>query len=196
MYDWKTTDIWTAVARFDLKYNQIYEQLYKNGVPLSEQRLCQPYGDDQRKSLDQFRALEYETWERVLQRVHGVNFGNIYCRTSVLGMIKTEKPNGMTWQEYTVFLLESLGLYVPELRDHYYHKIKAFFKWYEGKKGISIKFNPKLKIEPKITEIVYCFCFAVGRRYCIPITLLKPMNKIIGEIIIIFNFTFSLTFLS
>ncbi len=138
LYDWKTTDIWTAVAKLDLKYNHIYEQLYKNGVPLSEQRLCQPYGDDQRKSLDQFRALEYETWERLLQRVHGVNFGNIYCRTSVLGMIKTEKPESMTWQEYTVFLLESLGLYVPELRDHYYRKIKAFFNWYENKKGIPI----------------------------------------------------------
>lgn len=138
MYDWKTTDIWTAISKFDLKFNQIYEQLYKNGVPLSEQRLCQPYGDDQRKSLDQFRALEYETWERVLRRVHGVNFGNIYCRTSVLGMIKTEKPEGMSWQEYTVFLLESLGLYVPELRDHYYYKIKAFFTWYETKKGIPV----------------------------------------------------------
>lgn len=32
--------------------------MYKNGVPLSEQRLCQPYGDDQRKGLDQFRSLE------------------------------------------------------------------------------------------------------------------------------------------
>lgn len=30
MYDWKTTDIWTAISKFDLKFNQIYEQLYKN----------------------------------------------------------------------------------------------------------------------------------------------------------------------
>ena len=54
-------------------------------------------------------------------------------------MTKTEKPEGMTWQEYTVFLLESLGLYVPELRDHYYRKITAFIKWYTDKKGITIK---------------------------------------------------------
>ena len=63
--------------------------MYKNGVSIHEQRLCQPYGDDQRKGLDQFKALEYETWEKVLNRVHGVNFGNIYCRTSLLGNIKT-----------------------------------------------------------------------------------------------------------
>lgn len=137
LYDWKTEDDWTAVFRLNLKYNQIYEQMYKNGLSIYEQRLCQPYGDDQKNGLNQFKALEYGTWEKVLNRVHGVNFGNIYCRTSVLGFMKTEKPEGMSWQQYTVFLLESLGLYVPELRDHYYIKIKGFLKWYEKKAGIT-----------------------------------------------------------
>lgn len=136
LYDWKVEDDWTAVFKFNLKYNDIYEQMYKNGLSIYEQRLCQPYGDDQKNGLNQFKALEYETWEKVLNRVHGVNFGNIYCRTSVLGFMKTEKPKEMSWQQYTVFLLESLGLYVPELRDHYYIKIKNFLKWYEKKLGI------------------------------------------------------------
>lgn len=137
LYDWATEDDWTAVAKFDLKFNQIYELMYKNGLSIHEQRLCQPYGDDQRNGLDQFRYLESETWEKVLSRVHGVNFGNIYCRTSLLGNINSEKPNGMSWEQYAVFLLESLGLYAPELRDHYYKKIKTFFKWYE-KNGIQV----------------------------------------------------------
>lgn len=137
MYDWTTEDDWTAVARLDLKFNWIYELMYKNGLSIHEQRLCQPYGDDQRNGLDQFRALEPETWEKVLNRVHGVNYGNIYCRTALLGNIKSEKPDGMTWEQYSVFLLESLGLYAPELRDHYYRKIKTFLKWYE-KKGITV----------------------------------------------------------
>lgn len=136
LYDWLTEDDWTAIFRLNLKYNEIYEQMYKNGLSIHEQRLCQPYGDDQKNGLNQFKTLEYDTWEKVLNRVHGVNFGNIYCRTSVLGFMKTEKPDSMTWQQYTVFLLESLGLYVPELRDHYYRKIKNFLKWYEKKAGI------------------------------------------------------------
>ncbi|MBT9150688.1 MAG: Sulfate adenylyltransferase subunit 2 [candidate division WS2 bacterium] len=131
IYDWRTEDIWGAVSKDNLLFNQIYELLYKNGVKISQQRLCQPYGDDQRSSLDQFRVLEPETWEKVLNRVEGVNFGNIYCRTSLLGNIKSEKPASMTWQQYAVFLLESLGLYVPEVRDHYYRKIKKFIEWYE-----------------------------------------------------------------
>lgn len=149
MYDWRTEDIWTAVSKFNLRYNKIYELMYKNGVSIYEQRLCQPYGDDQRKGLDQFRALEPETWEKVLRRVEGVNFGNIYCRTSLLGNIKSEKPDSMTWQQYAVFLLESLGLYAPELRDHYYRKIKTFLNWYE-KQGIKLEDIPDeadLKLE-------------------------------------------------
>ena len=138
IYDWETQDDWIAVAKLDLKFNEIYELMYKNGVSIHEQRLCQPYGDDQRNGLDQFRSLEPETWEKVLNRVHGVNFGNIYCRTSLLGNIKSEKPNDMTWQQYTVFLLESLGLYAPELRDHYVTKIKTFMKWYKEKEGVGL----------------------------------------------------------
>lgn len=135
LYDWRTEDDWIAVAKFDLKFNQIYELMYKNGVSIHEQRLCQPYGDDQRKGLDQFRSLEPETWEKVLNRVEGVNFGNIYCRTSLLGNIKSEKPDIMTWEQYAVFLLESLGLYAPEVRDHYHTKIRTFMEWYE-KEGL------------------------------------------------------------
>lgn len=145
LYDWETEDDWIAVSKFDLKFNEIYELMYKNGLSIHEQRLCQPYGDDQRNGLDQFKALEYETWEKVLNRVHGVNFGNIYCRTSLLGNIKTEKPEGMTWEEYTVFLLESIGLYAPELRDHYYRKIRTFLSWYEKEEGLKVEDVPDIE---------------------------------------------------
>ena len=136
LYDWRTEDDWTAVAKLNLLFNPIYELMYKNGLSLYEQRLCQPYGDDQRKGLDQYRTLEPETWEKVLNRVEGVNFGNIYCRTSLLGNIKSEKPDSLTWEQYAVFLLESIGMYAPEVRDHYHTKIKTFLQWYE-KEGIS-----------------------------------------------------------
>lgn len=132
IYDWAVEDVWGYVATEDLPYNQVYEQLWKNGVPLSEQRICQPFGDDQRNGLDQFRRIEPETWEKVLNRVSGVNFGNIYARTSLLGNFDSEKPEHLSWQEYAVFLLESVGLYSPELRDHYTDKITTFIDWYEN----------------------------------------------------------------
>jgi len=132
VYDWTVEDVWGYVSKHDLPYNQVYEQLYKNGVPLTDQRICQPFGDDQRNGLDQFRRIEPETWERVLNRVSGVNFGNIYARTSLLGNFHSEKPDHLSWEEYAVFLLESVGLYSPMLRDHYTGKIRTFIDWYDS----------------------------------------------------------------
>ena len=150
IYDWRTEDIWGAVSKLNLKFNYIYELMYKNGVSIYEQRLCQPYGDDQKNGLDQFKALEYETWGKVLNRVNGVNFGNIYCKTTALGNIKSCKPDFMSWQEYTVFLLESIGIYNNDLMRHYYKKIKKFMMWHKTKYGIEIKDIPDtadLKLE-------------------------------------------------
>ena len=143
IYDFRVEDIWGAVSKLDLKYNKIYDLMYKNGVSLSDQRICQPYGDDQRKGLAQFKALEYETWEKVLSRVNGVNFGNIYCRTTALGDFKSSKPSFMTWQQYTVFLLESIGLYNRDLMMNYYRKIKKFMIWYRKKYGVDFDQIPE-----------------------------------------------------
>lgn len=143
IYDFKVEDVWGTVSKMDFSYNQIYELMYKNGLNIHLQRICQPYGDDQKNGLDQFRALEYETWEKVLSRVNGVNFGNIYCRTTALGNIKSCKPRFMKWQEYAVFLLESIGIYNKDLMLHYYDKIKKFISWYEKKDGITISDIPE-----------------------------------------------------
>ncbi len=48
----------------------------------------------------------------------------------------------MTWQEYTVFLLESIGIYNRDLMLHYYKKIKKFMIWYKNKYGVEIKDIP------------------------------------------------------
>lgn len=54
----------------------------------------------------------------------------------------------MTWEQYAVFLLESLGLYAPELRDHYYKKVKTFLVWYEKNENLNeIPDTNDLKLE-------------------------------------------------
>ena len=157
LYDWATADVWGIVSKLDLKFNEIYELMYKNGLSIHEQRLCQPYGDDQRNGLDQFKSLEAETWEKVLKRVNGVNFGNIYARTSLLGNLKTEKPDSITWEQYAVYLLESIRIYAPELEDHYYRKIKTFMSWHDDKENVTLenipdKADKKLESKKKVAS--------------------------------------------
>lgn len=133
IYDWRTEDIWGAVAKFDLMFNEIYELMNKNGVSIHQQRLCQPFGFDQRQGLDQFKAIEPDTWEKLLNRVSGCNLGAIYCRTELLGHIKSSKPSHMSWEEYAMFLLESIGIYCPEIMEHYVEKIERVIYWHEKK---------------------------------------------------------------
>ena len=138
IYDYKTEDVWIATFNNNFEYNYVYELMYKNGLGIHQQRLCQPFGDDQKNGLDQYRAIEAENWDKLLKRVAGVNFGNIYCRTSALGNIKSEKPQHLTWQEWALYLLESIGIYNKKLEKHYAIKIKKFFKYWEEKCGCSL----------------------------------------------------------
>ncbi|EAF1403344.1 DUF3440 domain-containing protein [Listeria monocytogenes] len=142
IYDFSVEDIWGVTSQYDFQMNHIYELMWKNGTPLKDQRICQPYGFQQRQGLDQFAALEPETWRKVVNRVSGANLGNIYAKTSLLGHNGTEKPENMTWQEYTVFLLESLGLYAPLLRDHYYRKIKILMTYYKKNFDMNLEDMP------------------------------------------------------
>lgn len=154
IYDWCTEDIWHAVSRFDLSFNEVYEMLWKNGVSIHEQRICQPYGHDQRVSLNQWAVLEPEAWHKVVNRVSGANFGNIYCKSSLLGHNGTEKPSHMTWEEYAVFLLESLGLFSKDLRDHYVRKINLFFDYFKENEKIDRK-DIKDELTPKEIKSKY-----------------------------------------
>ena len=44
----------------------------------------------------------------------------------------------MTWEQYAVFLMESIGLYSPDLRDHYVRKIKILFEYIKEQAGMSV----------------------------------------------------------
>ena len=79
-----------------------------------------------------------------------MNFGNIYCKTTALGNIKSCKPDFMSWQEYTVFLLESIGIYNRDLMLHYYRKIKKFMIWHKNKFGIEVKDIPDKVAPPEM----------------------------------------------
>lgn len=145
VYDWKTEDVWTAIGKFNWSYNKIYDFMYMQGKSIHESRICQPYGDDQRKGLDLFRKCEPETWAKVVNRVSGSNFGNIYCRSFLLGNRKIILPEGHTWKSYAKFLLETMPKYEAEW---YKRKFKVFFDWWE-KHGYPIDKIPD-KADPKL----------------------------------------------
>lgn len=144
IYDWTTQDVWTAYGKFGWSYNKIYDLMHMAGVSIHKQRLCQPYGDDQRQGLYLFKALEPETWAKVVHRVEGANFGNRYTETdrTTLGNYKVILPPGHTYESYAKFLLTTMP---PYLAEHYQEKIDKFLAWWEkeGMTEIPDKADPK-----------------------------------------------------
>jgi predicted phosphoadenosine phosphosulfate sulfurtransferase len=127
LYDWRAQDIWAANGKFGFSYNRIYDLMYLAGVPLRAMRICQPYGDDQRKGLYLFKLLEPETWARIVARVEGANLGNRYAGDRALGNRKIVLPPGHTYKSYAKFLLDTMP---PHHARHYRKKIFKFLNWW------------------------------------------------------------------
>ncbi len=130
IYDWRTADIWTYNSKFNKPYNKLYDRMHQAGLSIHQQRICQPYGDDQRKGLWLFQIIEPETWAKIVARVNGANSGALYAKESgnILGNIKITKPEGHTWESFAKMLLASMP---DKTREHYENKIAVFLKWYE-----------------------------------------------------------------
>jgi predicted phosphoadenosine phosphosulfate sulfurtransferase len=133
IYDWRTEDLWTYHARHpDRPYNRLYDRMHRAGLSIHQARICQPYGDDQRRGLWLYHVIEPETWGRVVARVNGANQGALYVQESgnVSGMRTISKPNGHTWESYARLLLASMP---SQTRDHYENKIAVFLAWYRDR---------------------------------------------------------------
>jgi predicted phosphoadenosine phosphosulfate sulfurtransferase len=155
IYDWRTEDIWRANGKFGWSYNKLYDRMHQAGLTIHQQRICQPYGDDQRKGLWLFHLIEPETWSRVVARVNGANSGALYSREkgNINGTIKVSKPEGHTWESFAMLLLESMP---PKTQEHFRDKITMFLHWYSTRgypQGIPDEGPANSKDDPSWTRI-------------------------------------------
>lgn len=149
IYDWKTEDIWKYHSKYPEKpHNKIYDKMYKAGVKLSQQRLCQPYGDDQRRGLWLYHILEPETWFKLIARVNGANSGALYIRESgdITGYNKITKPEHHTWKSFCNLLLQTMP---RKTRDHYLFRFKKFICGWHRRGYLSIPEEAPPELEGK-----------------------------------------------
>jgi len=133
IYDWTTEDIWIYHAKQpEKRHNELYDLMHRAGLTISQMRICQPYGDDQRRGLWLFHLIEPETWAKVVARVNGANSGALYVNESgsITGYNKITKPDNHTWESFAMLFLNS----IPDItKDHYLNKIYTFNKWWENR---------------------------------------------------------------
>lgn len=149
IYDWRTEDIWVYHGKYPEKiYNKIYDKMQMAGVKLSQQRLCQPYGDDQRQGLWLYHILEPNTWGKLIARVNGVNSGALYIneKGNITGYNKITKPEGHTWKSFTNLLVMTMP---KKTRDHYSVLLKKFIAGWKRRGYSEIPDEAPLELEQK-----------------------------------------------
>jgi predicted phosphoadenosine phosphosulfate sulfurtransferase len=130
LYDWGTKDIWVYHGKHrDKAYNKIYDLMGQAGLSIHQARLCQFFGDDQRKGLWLLHILEPLTWARTVARVNGANSGAAMVQETgnMSGYRKIECPPGHTWQSFSEMLLDSMP---PRTQDQYRNHVFKFISWW------------------------------------------------------------------
>src|SRR5574343_707893 len=147
IYDWRTEDIWRYHSCFpDKPHNEVYDKMFMAGVKISQQRLCQPDGDDQRRGLWLYHILEPDTWFKLVNRVNGANSGAMYVQENgnVSGYNKISKPDGHTWKSFCNLLLQTMP---TKTREHCVYRFKKFsYGWRQrGYESIPDESPPELE---------------------------------------------------
>lgn len=133
IYDWKTEDLWTWHGKNPGKaHNELYDRMHLAGLTPSQMRICQPYGDDQRRGLWLFHLIEPQTWAKIVYRVNGANGGSLYIKEwgNINGYRTVNKPSGHTWESFSNMLINSMP---PVSADHFRAKIFVFQEWWKVK---------------------------------------------------------------
>jgi len=149
IYDWLSEDIWRYHAKFPHKpHNRIYDKMQMAGVPMAHQRLCQPYGDDQRKGLWLYHILEPETWFKLVARVNGANSGALYIEENgnINGYNKITKPPQHTWKSFCNLLLQTMP---KKTRRHYLFRFKKFIHGWHDRGYLRIPEEAPPELEAK-----------------------------------------------
>ena len=153
IYDWSTEDVWVYHAKNPgRKHNPLYDLMHKAGLSIHQQRICQPYGDDQRRGLWLYHLIEPQTWGKVVSRVNGANSGALYVRESgnMTGYGKVTLPKNHTWRSFAELLLSTM----PEkTKLHFTAKIDVHRKWWMDRgyeSGIPDEADPTLESKKKV----------------------------------------------
>lgn len=106
IFDWKTSDVWAANAKFEWDYNKLYDTFYMAGVPVEKMRVASPFMSESKSSLNLYRVIDGHTWARLCARVSGANFIATYGKQLNYNSFKL--PEGHSWKSFVKFLLDTL----------------------------------------------------------------------------------------
>lgn len=143
IYDWNWTDVWKAISDFGWPHSHFYDRLWLKGVSPQVQRVA-PWGNvASAREAKYYPEFYPDFWDRVLRRLPELSAQARYGDTKLYRQLQN-KPDGMTWQEYTIFLIEQFDS--DEVKQFWYKQIEELLKSWSRYATIPL---PELPLEEK-----------------------------------------------
>lgn len=109
IYDWSYTDVWKAIHDNQWDYCELYDRMYRYGVPIQRMRLsCLVHEHSVTGTLMTVQEIDPDTWQRVINRVSGAN---------TVGKLQKDWKTPVqlpfmfsSWHEYRDYLFDKLVL--------------------------------------------------------------------------------------
>ncbi|MCZ7478809.1 phosphoadenosine phosphosulfate reductase domain-containing protein [Micromonospora sp. WMMC273] len=110
IYDWMTSDVWTAPALHGWDYNRAYDLMEMAGVSAFSQRCSPAFGEEPIQRLDTYAKCFPDVWAMMAERLPGVGAALRYARTELYGFgTRPEKPAGLPWSEFLALYASKHG---------------------------------------------------------------------------------------
>jgi len=126
IYDWCVSDVWKFISNNKISYNEMYDKMFKMGVPSNNMRVSSLIHETGVHGLKILQVAEPETFDRLVNRIGGINTYNQMHKTEMYA-IKKLPVMFKSWKEYRDYLL--LTICSEESRKIF---MKAFYKDRDG----------------------------------------------------------------
>ena len=105
IYDWNFSDIWRFIYENNIRYNKIYDWMWKKGMSINEIRVSSLIHEKSFKAICELPEFEPKTYNRLCKRIKGIQTANIYGKDSRVMKCRKLPDAYETWREYRDFLM-------------------------------------------------------------------------------------------
>ena len=109
IYDWNFHDVWKYIYDENLKYSKIYDHQFMKGFSINEIRISSLIHEKSFKSLCELPEFEPKTYEKLCNRVKGIQFAQEMGKNSKMFKCRTLPKNFKSWITYRDFLLDTFS---------------------------------------------------------------------------------------
>lgn len=108
IYDWGHNDVWRFIFDYNLPYNKMYDLMFWANYSPYRMRVSNLIHEMSYKSLIDLPKFEPETYDKLCQRISGIDTASRYASEKLIFSNKKLPKHYKNWKEFRDFLLENM----------------------------------------------------------------------------------------